>query len=90
LRTKDDKVQKRISSIVKNYGMTTEDVELLFAYKLSRNCDVHKNNLKRCESEPVLSQQMQDVLGLLRLAPDQPLNFSKAFERCTKLLYRRK
>ena len=72
--------------------MRIEDVESLFAYKLARNRNTHKDSLNRNEpaSALELSRQLQDALKLLPLAPDQPLGFAGAFESCARWVYRRK
>ncbi|RIA80372.1 hypothetical protein C1645_882200 [Glomus cerebriforme] len=69
--------------------MEIEDVEALFSYKLERNREVHKVSLNRSETASVLSQQLQYALRILRLAPDQPPNFPRAFEKCAECVYRR-
>ncbi|RGB39796.1 hypothetical protein C1646_754040 [Rhizophagus diaphanus] len=79
--TKDCEVFIRVRSVVKHYGMTVEDVYLLFSYKKIRNDEVHKNSLNRGATVPILSQQLWDALNLLDKAPNQLQDFSKAFER---------
>lgn len=84
-------VNKRASSILSNYGMTVNHVNLLYAYKSSRNKEAHKDSLNRSRYAlaPDLSQQGRNALKLLLLAPNQQQGFSEAFEPCVRWLYRR-
>ncbi|RHZ61637.1 hypothetical protein Glove_346g25 [Diversispora epigaea] len=86
---KNKKVEGRISGLIRNYGMTVQDIKLLFGYKTLRNRTVHKNCLNRGATASVLSQQVQNSLQQLHLAPDQPPGFSRAFEKCAKWVYKK-
>ena len=86
----DLEVQKRVFNLVRdNYGMIIKDVDVLFSYKLEQNHKVHRDSLNRGRTMLELFQQLQYALRILCLAPDQPLNFPRAFEKCARWVYKR-
>ncbi|CAG8741698.1 19831_t:CDS:1, partial [Rhizophagus irregularis] len=85
--TIDRRVERRVESIVRHYGMTVEDVHVLFSYKIARNNEVYKDSLNRGTTVPILSQQLQDALKPLDEAPNQLQDFPRAFERCARWYY---
>ncbi|CAB4403855.1 unnamed protein product [Rhizophagus irregularis] len=89
--TIDRRVKTRVGSIVQHYGMTVEDVNLLFLYKIARNNEVHKDTLNRGATVPQLSQQLRNALKLLDEAPNQSQDFPRGVPdgiiEVTKLIF---
>ncbi|CAG8726640.1 17600_t:CDS:2 [Funneliformis caledonium] len=89
-------VIRRIGEMSKREDPRRVPASFLFrntnSFLRTRNRKTHKNSLNRSKtaSASELSQQLRDALELLRLAPDQQLNFAGAFERCARWVYRRR
>jgi len=59
---KNSKVRGRVNDIIRNFGMSVQDIRILFSYKVSRNKIVHRDCLNRGATAPILYQQLQDAL----------------------------